>query len=116
MNRYRWVVVAAFAVLCVFVLVYLAVVPRITVDQFLSEIRADLPPGTDRTVVEDWLRQRGIATVPFVNRERQPIGLGGEVTGVYRLEIFSTVIRFEIGFDDKGKLRDVTAYQFMYAP
>jgi hypothetical protein len=112
----RWLVALVFALVVVGALVYLMAVPRITVDGFLAEFEADLPRGTPRADVEAWLRKRGIGFLGFVDEQRRPTGLGGEVGGVYWLELFPTVIRFEVDFDRDGKLTKVSASKRSYMP
>jgi hypothetical protein len=110
----RWLIALLLALVCVGVLICLVTAPRITVASFLVEFEADLPPGTPRADVEAWLRERGIGFW-VLSGGGTPVGLCGEIEGVYWLEVFPTEIRFQVQFDRDGKLTDVSAYQFTYA-
>ena len=106
------------AVAFIGVLVYLMAVPRITESSFRAEVEANLPPGTPRAEVEVWLRGRGVSFIGFVDKDRRPVGLGGEVPRVYYIDLlFDTVIRFELSFDEEGRrTSDFHASEFWYGP
>lgn len=110
-------IMAVFAIILVFVLAVrlciLMNVPRVSVTALRSQIQAELPIGTPRPEVEQWLGKRGF----FWNDlgegpENKVVGLGGRIADIYRMEFMSiTYIRFYFLFDGDGKLESWSVEQ-----
>jgi hypothetical protein len=110
----KWLV-AAFAAAIALVAVelaclyYLMAVPRVSTADMRSQVEADLPPGTSREEVADWLEERGADWYNVGEPDGERIALAGRVKKVYRLELFNeTVIDYEFHFDEHNNLVSYT--------
>src|SRR5262245_4971806 len=80
--------------------VYLAMIPRVSAVKFRAQVEIDLPLGTDRVTVESWLSNRGLPCDPLLVNGRI-IGFCGSIRHIYRIEVLSdTELYYEFYFDD----------------
>jgi hypothetical protein len=90
---------------------YYCFVPRVSASRLRQEVEEQLPLGTPRKDVEDWLKARGIAYTGIIDRTFREVGIGGWVynTGPrVPLELVSTgptAIHMAFYFDEQGRLR-----------
>jgi hypothetical protein len=98
-------------------LIYLAVVPRVSVDALRSRVAAELPPGTSCAAVEAWFTRRGLK-FGRVNEagDTRPVVVGCVIKNVYRTSLFGEYeIELECHFDADGRLSASSVEQFFYS-
>lgn len=87
---------------------YAASRPRMTAEEFRTEIERELPPGTPRVDAAAWLRSRG-----YIDNDLTP-GCCSFGESVHAREfdtsrvprLFPRRLRFEIEFDERGRRID----------
>lgn len=90
-----------------------ACIPRDTPDGFRSRIKRDIPIGTERSEVENWLKNQGLAfTDTYSIKNIRKEGLQGKYRK-YRLELIGeTTILFSFSFDEDDKLTSFSVREF----
>lgn len=92
--------------------IYWLIVPRISLDEFRSQIEVDLPLGTERGKVEAWLRERGLSFDDIYMLDDRKVGLHGTIRHIYHWEIGETQLLFEFHFDEDDRLREYSVREF----
>src|SRR5262245_55371188 len=102
-------VLAVSAVACICTLVYLSAVPRVSADALRFQVARELPAGTSRAAVEDWLTRQGLKfdRLSEVGDDR-PVGIECIIEGVYRVSLLGrTDIDLYFYFDADDRLLSV---------
>jgi hypothetical protein len=94
-------------------------VPRVSMGRLRQEIEEQLPLGTPRKDVENWLKARGILAYTVLDGTRREIGIGGRVhdTGPRILHLLAgpTQIRMYFYFDEQNRLTRFSVDEFTYS-